>query len=292
MPDTLYKALAFDGQIRATAVVATDTVREAQTRHDSWSASTAAMGRTIAGTLLLASNIKDDAKMTVQISGDGPAGKIVATADGQGHVKAYVDQPHVSLEPNAQGKIDVRGAVGQNGSLSVIKDLGLGEPFQGQVPLISGELAEDFTYYLTVSEQTPSAVGLGVLVDTDETVINAGGWMVQVMPGATEETISQLEIAVAQMPQLTELLSDGYGPAQVLYQLLGEDNVQLLEESPVSFHCECSKERFAAGLATLNSQDIQDMIDEDGGAEAVCHFCNEKYFYDEADLKAIMDEAQ
>ncbi|MDK6233714.1 Hsp33 family molecular chaperone HslO [Aerococcus sanguinicola] len=291
MTDQLVKATAFDGQIRVRAVDASQVVASAQEKHDSWSASSAALGRTLAGTLLLAADIKDDAKMTVQIAGNGPAGKIVVSADGQGHVKGYIDQPHVSLDSNAQGKIDVRGAVGTEGTFSVIKDLGLKEPFQGQVPLVSGEIAEDFTYYLTVSEQVPSAVGLGVLVNPDESIACAGGWVIQVLPGCSEEVIDQLEASIADMPQVTDLLSQGLTPEEMIYRLLGQDQVKILSQEEVSFKCDCSKERFAQGLAAIGSQELETIIEEDGGAETVCHFCNKTYQFTAEELREIAAQA-
>ncbi|OYQ68069.1 Hsp33 family molecular chaperone HslO [Aerococcus sp. 1KP-2016] len=291
MLDKLVKAVALDGQVRISAVDATGVVREAQNKHDTWSASSAALGRTLVGTLLLGSDIKDDARISVQISGDGPAGKIITAVDGEGHVKGYVQNPHVSLEANDKGKIDVRGAVGTTGVFKVTKDLGLKEPFSGQVPIVSGEIAEDFTYYLAYSEQTPSAVALGVLVDTDETIINAGGWMLQLMPGATEETIVAVEQAIADIPQVTQLLSEGDTPTDMINRLFGEENVKFLDERDVAFQCDCSKERFAAGLATLHGDEITAMIEEDGGAEIVCQFCNNHYHFSADDLRAIHSHA-
>jgi molecular chaperone Hsp33 len=291
MLDKLVKAVALDGQVRISAVDATGVVREAQNKHDTWSASSAALGRMLVGTLLLGSDIKDDARISVQISGDGPAGKIITAVDGEGHVKGYVQNPHVSLEANDKGKIDVRGAVGTTGVFKVTKDLGLKEPFSGQVPIVSGEIAEDFTYYLAYSEQTPSAVALGVLVDTDETIINAGGWMLQLMPGATEETIVAVEQAIADIPQVTQLLSEGDTPTDMINRLFGEENVKFLDERDVAFQCDCSKERFAAGLATLHGDEITAMIEEDGGAEIVCQFCNNHYHFSADDLRAIHSHA-
>lgn len=291
MTNKLIKAVAFDGEVRITAVDATAVVQEAHKKHDTWSASTAALGRLLVGTLMMGSDIKDDAKITVQMNGNGPAGKLVAVADGQGNVKGYIGQPHISLDPNDVGKIDVRGAVGTEGLFTVTKDLGLKEPFTGQVPIVSGEIAEDFTYYLAYSEQTPSAVGLGVLVDTDESVINAGGWMIQLMPGVTEESIQAVEKAVAETPQVTELLSDGLTPKDMINRLLGEENVKFLDERDVQFHCDCHKERFAAGLATLAKDEITAMIEEDNGAEVVCQFCNERYQFTAEELTVIEGQA-
>lgn len=193
MGDYLVKALAYGGYVRAYAVNATATVAEAQRRHDTWNTASAALGRSLVGALLLGATLKGDDKMTVKIQGDGPAGAIIIDSNGKGDVKGYIQNPHISLPSNDKGKIDVRGAVGTSGVLTVIKDLGLKEPFSGQTPIVSGELGEDFTYYLAVSEQIPSAVGLSVLVDTDDTIKTAGGFMLQVMPGASEEVIDGLE---------------------------------------------------------------------------------------------------
>lgn len=290
--DKLVKGIAFDNTIRVMSVDASEVVAQAQKKHDTWSASSAALGRTLAAALLMGSDIKDDGRLSIKIHGDGPAGKIVVGVNGQGEVKGYVDEPHIRLENNDQGKIDVKGAVGTSGMVTVTKDFSLKEPFSGQSPIVSGEIAEDITYYLTVSEQTPSAVGLGVLVDPDESIACAGGWMIQVMPGATEETIATVEEKVANVPAITAMLSDGRTPAQIIEQLLDEENVTILEERDVAFKCDCSKERFARGLATLDKADLQQIIDEDGEAETVCHFCNSKYHFNREELEQIKAEAE
>ncbi len=291
MEDYLLKALCFDGQIRAFAVNATKAVGEAQRRHDTWRTASAALGRTMAGSLMLGAMNKGEDKITVKIQGDGPVGSIVVVADGHGNVKGYLQNPQVNLPANEQGKIDVRGGVGTVGSLSVIKDLGLKEPFSGQVPLVSGELGEDFTYYLANSEQVPSAVGLSVLVDIeDESIKAAGGFMIQVMPDATDETISEIERRIAEVPLVSSLIDQGETPEEILYRLLGQDNVKILEKMPVQFHCDCTKEKFASGIISLGRKEIQEMIDEDQGAEAVCHFCGNKYQFDEADLADLLAE--
>lgn len=293
MEDYLVKALCFNGEIRAMAVRTTNIVDEAQRRHNTWRAATAALGRTMTGSLLLGSMHKGNDKLTVKIQGDGPLGAIVVDADAKGNVKGYVQNPSVNLPANDVGKIDVRGAVGTNGSLSVIKDLGLKEAFTGQVPLVSGELAEDFTYYLANSEQVPSAVGLSVLVDNenDDRVKAAGGFMIQVMPNATEETLVEIEKRLADIPQVSTLLDQGETPENILERLLGKENVDILDKMPVQFHCDCSKERFSSAIATLGEVELTAMIEEDEGAEAVCHFCGEKYNYDAQELTAIRDEA-
>lgn len=290
MGDYLVKALAYGGYVRAYAVNATATVAEAQRRHDTWNTASAALGRSLVGALLLGATLKGDDKMTVKIQGDGPAGAIIIDSNGKGDVKGYIQNPHISLPSNDKGKIDVRGAVGTSGVLTVIKDLGLKEPFSGQTPIVSGELGEDFTYYLAVSEQIPSAVGLSVLVDTDDTIKTAGGFMLQVMPGASEEVIDGLEECLKDMPNVSSLLDEGKTPEELLDIIFEGQSVMILEDSPVQFNCECSKEKFATAIITLGTSEIQAMIDEDHGAEAVCSFCGEKYHFDESELTDLIHE--
>ncbi|MGK0552498.1 Hsp33 family molecular chaperone HslO [Enterococcus faecalis] len=291
MNDYLVKALCYQGSIRAYAVCATDTVAEAQRRHDTWSSSTAALGRTMIGALLLGATLKGEDKLTVKIQGNGPAGAIVVDSDGNGRTKGYIKNPHVSLKLNKNGKIDVRGAVGDQGIFTVIKDLGLKETFSGQTPIVSGEIGEDFTYFMAVSEQIPSAVGLSVLVDTDESVKVAGGFMIQVMPGADEGTIDFIEKRLQEVPMISQLLVQGETPEQILERLLGEDEVEILEKMPVQFQCNCSKEKFGTAIIAVGVDEINAMIEEDHGAEAVCQFCGNKYQYSEADLIELRDEA-
>lgn len=291
MSDYLIKALAYGGLVRAYAVDATQTVTEAQKRHDTWNTSSAALGRTLVGSLLLGATLKGDDKLTVKVEGDGPAGAIIVDSNGHGDVKGYIKNPHLSLPLNGAGKIDVRGAVGTNGMFTVIKDLGLKEPFSGQIPIVSGELGEDFTYYLAVSEQIPSAVGLSVLVDTDDSIKTAGGFMLQMMPGATEEIVTAIETNLANMPKVSDLLDAGKKPEEILDTLLPDTDLMILEEKPVQFKCDCSKDKFAEAIIALGPAEIEAMIKEDHGAEAVCAFCGNKYEYTEADLTALMQEA-
>ena len=291
MTDTLIKALAYNNEIRVYVINATDMVEEARKMHDSWSVATAAMGRTIIATTLLGATLKNEQdKLTVRVQGDGPIGHIIADSNMYGETKAYVDNPHVTLDLNDKGKLDVKGAVGTNGLLTVSKDQGLKTPFSGQVPLISGELAEDFTYYMAVSEQTPSAFGLSVLVNPDESVQTAGGFMIQVLPDASDETIDELEKTIQQIPQMSASLDKNDDLEAILIQLVGEDNYKILEEMPVTFKCDCSKERFSSAIISLGKEEIQQMIDEDGGAEAVCHFCRTKYHYNIKELEALKEE--
>lgn len=289
MSDYLVKSLAFDGQIRAYAVDATETVSTAQKLHDTWSAASAALGRSLVGTLLLASaSLQGDETMTVKINGNGPVGGIVVDGNANGTVKGYVQNPHVHLPLNDKHKIDVKGAVGTEGFLAVTKDLGLKEPFTGQVPLVSGELGEDFTYYLAKSEQIPSSVGLSVFVNSDNSIETAGGFMIQVMPGAKEETISQIEKRLAEIPMVSEMMRDGKKPEDILNEILGAENVKILDKMPVSYHCDCSRERFLGVLTSLPTDQLQEMVDEDHGAEAVCHFCGKKYQFTEDELRKII----
>ena len=289
MSDYLVKSLAFDGQIRAYAVDATETVSTAQKLHDTWSAASAALGRSLVGTLLLASaSLQGDETMTVKINGNGPVGGIVVDGNANGTVKGYVQNPHVHLPLNNKHKIDVKGAVGTEGFLAVTKDLGLKEPFTGQVPLVSGELGEDFTYYLAKSEQIPSSVGLSVFVNSDNSIETAGGFMIQVMPGAKEETISQIEKRLAEIPMVSEMMRDGKKPEDILNEILGAENVKVLDKMPVSYHCDCSRERFLGVLTSLPTDQLQEMADEDHGAEAVCHFCGKKYQFTEDELRKII----
>lgn len=290
MSDYLVKALAYEGFVRAYAVNATETVGEAQERHDTWNTSSAALGRTMIGALMLGAMLKGEDKMTVKIEGNGPAGAIVVDSNGKGEVKGYIKNPHISLPLNEIGKIDVRGAVGTEGMFTVTKDLGLKEPFSGQTPIVSGEIGEDFTYYLAVSEQIPSAVGVSVLVDTDDSIKTAGGFMIQIMPGASDEIIDQIEVRLKETARISTLLDKGQTPEEILQNLLGTDDVEFLETMPVQFKCDCSKEKFASAIITLGAEQIQELIDQDHGAEAVCAFCNNKYKYSEADLYELKQE--
>ncbi|WP_137626853.1 Hsp33 family molecular chaperone HslO [Lactiplantibacillus pingfangensis] len=291
MADYLVKSVAGHEMFRAYAVNATNTVAEAQRRHDTWSAASAALGRSLVGTLLLSSSVlKGDDQLTVKINGDGPVGGIVVDGNAKGTVKGYLQNPHVHLPLNDKHKIDVKAAVGSNGYLAVTKLQGVGEPFTGQVPLVSGELGEDFTYYLAQSEQIPSAVGLSVFVNEDNTIGVAGGFLVQVLPNATDEAISSLESKLKDLPLVSQLLRDGKTPEDIL-NLLFDGDVKVLDKMPVKFACDCSKERFAESLMALPKHEVQAMIDEDQGAEAVCHFCGEKYQFSVAELQAVLSRS-
>jgi len=290
--DYLVKALAFDGQVRAYAIKSTDTVSEAQRRHYTWPIASAALGRTISAGVMMGAMLKGEENLTIKVEGDGPIGLILVDSNAKGQVRGYVSNPHVHFDLNEHGKLDVRRAVGTEGTLSVVKDIGLRDYFTGQVPIVSGELGEDFTYYFATSEQVPSSVGVGVLVNPDNSIKAAGGFIIQLMPGAEDETITKIEERLKTVPPVSKLIDKGLSPEELLNEVLGDNNVSFLDTLPVAFTCKCSKERFANAIISLGEDEIKDMIKEDGQAEAQCHFCNEKYVYTEAELEQLMEEAK
>src|SRR5699024_6953238 len=286
MEDYLIKAVAYDGYIRAYAIDSTNTVEEARRRHDTWATASAAMGRTLTITAMMGAMLKGDDRLTVKVEGDGPIGAIIADGNAQGEVRGYVSNPHVDFDLNDQGKLDVSRAVGA-GNVSVTKDLGLKEFFTGNSPIVSGEISEDFTYYFAVSEQTPSAVGAGVLVNPDLSILASGGFVVQVMPGAGDERIDKLEQHIAELPAISTLIQEGHTPEQILERLFGEAPFTILEKMDVNFHCQCSRERVETAIIGLGNDEIDAMIEEDHGAEVECHFCNEVYRLSEEDLRQL-----
>ncbi|KKK36647.1 heat shock protein Hsp33 [Mesobacillus campisalis] len=292
MNDYLVKGLAFDGQVRAYAVRTTEAVAEAQRRHYTWPVASAALGRTMSAGVMMGAMLQGDDNLTIKVEGGGPIGVILVDSNAKGDVRGYVSNPHVHFDLNEQGKLDVRAAVGTEGMLSVVKDIGLRDFFTGQVPIVSGELGEDFTYYFAVSEQLPSSVGVGVLVNPDNSILAAGGFIIQLMPGAAEETIDEIERRLKEIPPVSKLIEKGLTPEELLEQVLGKENVTFLETIPVAFKCKCSKDRFGSAIISLGAEEIQDMIAKDGQAEAQCHFCNEKYVFDKAELTEMMNQAQ
>lgn len=289
MRDYLVKSMAYHGTVRAFAVDASGVVAEAQRRHGTWSASSAALGRTLVATLLMSTaGLQDEQKMTVKVLGNGPAGAIVADGNAHGTVKGYVQNPHVHLPLNEKKHIDVRGAVGTAGTIAVTKDLGLAQPFTGQTPIVSGELGDDFTYYMASSEQIPSAVGVSVFVNPDNTIEVAGGFLIEMMPGADDEVAADLEAKLKTIPLVSESLRQGKTPEMILQEIFGTD-LEILDTLPVAFKCDCSKARFGKSIAALKPTEIQAMIDEDHGAEAVCQFCGTKYQFSAAELQTLKD---
>jgi molecular chaperone Hsp33 len=294
----LVHGTAADGTVRCMAAVTTGLVAEAVRRHETSPTAAATLGRTLTGTLLLGSSLKELDRLTVQIIGDGPIGGITAEANALGQVRGYVRHPEADVPLNETGKLDVRAIVGQ-GMFYVTResgyDIGLyREPYRGSVPLVSGEIAEDFAYYLTKSEQIPSAVMLGVLMrahDEQKTfVAAAGGLMIQIMPGADEKTIAAIEASVSRAPQTTAMINAGASPVEMLRTALGEIDLEILEEKPVSFACSCSYERAVSLISSIDRAELESMLREDKGAMMNCHFCNETYTLNESQLEGILSE--
>lgn len=292
MSDYLVKALAFDGEVRAYAVRSTETVGEGQRRHHTWPTASAALGRSLTATAMLGAMLKGDQKLTVKIDGGGPIGLILVDGNAKGEVRGYVTNPQVHFDLNEHGKLDVKRAVGTEGTLSVVKDIGMRDYFTGQVPIVSGELGEDFTYYLFNSEQVPSSVGVGVLVNPDNSILAAGGFIIQLMPGAKDETITKIEQRLSEIPPISKLIEKGLTPEELLEEICGKDNVKIIENMPISFTCTCSKERFSNAIISLGQAEIEDIINTDGQAEAECHFCNEKYLFRKDELETLLEEAK
>ncbi|PFA16831.1 MULTISPECIES: redox-regulated molecular chaperone HslO [Bacillus cereus group] len=289
MKDYLVKALAFDGEVRAYSVRTTNTVSEAQRRHDTWRTASAALGRSLTAGTMMGAMLKGDQKLTIKVEGNGPIGPILVDAHANGDVRGYVTNPHVDFEGTEQGKLRVYQAVGTEGFVTVIKDIGMREPFIGQSPIVSGELGEDFTYYFAVSEQTPSSVGVGVLVNGDDSILAAGGFILQIMPGAQEETISFIEERLQKIPPVSTLIEKGLSPEELLYEVLGEDKVKVLETMDVQFNCTCSRERIEAVLISLGKEELKQVREEEDETEVHCHFCNERYKFSKEDITNIIN---
>ena len=288
--DYLVRATAADGSIRAFAATTRDTVETARKKHNTSPVATAALGRLMTAGLMMGCDMKGDRDvLTLKIDCQGPIKGLTVTADSHGHVKGYVNVPDVMLPPNAVGKLDVGGAL-DLGVLSVIKDVGLKEPYVGQTILVTGEIAEDLTYYFATSEQTPSSVALGVLMNKDNTVRQAGGFILQLMPGAGEEVISALEKKISGLRSMTSMLDDGMRPEDVLREVLAGFHPVINERMDVSFHCDCSKARVRKALYSIGAKDLQEMIDDGKPAELVCHFCNTRYEFSVGELQEIRKE--
>ncbi len=283
----MIRATAAEGQIRAFAVTSKELVEEARKRHNTSPIVTAALGRLMSGAVMMGSMMKGEKDLlTIRVNGDGPMRGMTVTADAAGNVKGYPFVPDVVLPANALGKLDVAGAIGA-GNMSVIKDMGLKEPYIGQTALQTGEIAEDLTYYFAVSEQVPSAVGLGVLMNKENTVEQAGGFIIQLMPFAEEEVIEKLEKKVAEVTSVTSLLAQGYNPEMILQKLLGNLGLEITENMPVRFYCGCSKERVTKALASISRAELDEIIKDGKPIEVNCDFCNTHYTFDIDELKEI-----
>ncbi len=292
MDDYIVRASAADSQIRAFAASTRGFVEHARQIHGMSPVATAALGRLLTAGAMMGSMMKGEKDLlTLQIGCSGPIGGLTVTADSRAGVKGYVHNPLVNLPPNAQGKLDVGGALGA-GMLSVIKDLGLKEPYVGQTNLVTGEIAEDITYYFAASEQVPSSVALGVLMNKDNTVRQAGGFIIQLLPFAGEEVIAGLEKKIAQLHSITALLDQDMTPEQILESVLGEFGLEITDTIPTQYYCNCTKERVAKALISIGKKDLREMIEEGRPIEVNCHFCNTNYEFSTEELKELLRRAQ
>ena len=291
MKDYIVRATAGEGQIRAFAATTQNLVEEARQRHNTSPVATAALGRLLTAGVMMGSMMKNDSDvLTIQIKGDGPIGGLTVTADVNGNVKGYVENPDVMLPPK-NGKLDVGGAIGI-GLLNIIKDMGLKEPYVGQTILVTSEIAEDLTYYFANSEQVPSSVGLGVLMNKDNTVRCAGGFIVQVMPFVTDEVLTKLEENIKKISSVTSMLDEGCTPEQMLEHVLEGLDVVVTDTLPAAFQCNCSHERIEKAIISIGKKDIQEMIDEGKEVEVKCHFCNTAYTFSVEELEEILKQAK
>lgn len=288
----LVRMISDDGTLYVLCVNSTEMVREAQNIHSLSKVCSAALGRLITGASMMGILLKGkDDTLTLKMSGSGPASPVVAVANSDGFVKGYVGDAHVSLPLHEKGKLDVSGAVGKDGYLTVIKDLGLKEPYVAQVPFVSGEVAEDITAYYFVSEQTPTVCGLGVLVNPDnEQVLLAGGFLIQLLPTADDETITKVENGLKGIKSVTGMLSDGLTPEEICRAVLSEFNLELLDRANVEYKCDCSAERVAKALIATGEDGLREMA-EDAQTEVVCHFCNKKYIFPREEILNLLKDA-
>lgn len=286
MKDTLIKALACEGRVRIYSCASTALVQEAKDRFDLWPTASAALGRVLSVGSMMGSMLKSDQEMlTIQINGGGPIGTILVDAYHDGHVRGFVSEPHVHYQYNDTGKLAVGIAVGNQGTLSITKDLHMKENWRGTVALQSGEIGDDFAYYFTASEQTPSVVSVGVLVDSDNSILSAGGLIIQMMPDALEEDIVLTENIIKDLRPMSELVRDKASLQEIVTSLY--EDVQILEEMPIEFHCHCEKATMKRALMTIGKEERMKLIEEDHGCEITCNFCNEQYVFSEQELKDL-----
>jgi molecular chaperone Hsp33 len=290
MKDYIVRATAIDNQIRAFAVNTTEMVEEARSRHNTSPVVTAALGRLMTAASMMGSMLKNEKDLlTLQIRGDGPIQGLVVTADSKANVKGYPFVPVVDIPLKENGKLDVSTGLGI-GIMNIIKDIGLKDPYVGQTHLVSGEIAEDLTYYFATSEQVPSAVALGVLVDKDYSVKQSGGYIIQLLPNAEEEIINKLEENIKRVSSITNEMEEGKTPEDILEIILGDMGLQILEKMPTKFHCNCTKDRVQRALISVGKKDLQEMIDDGETIELNCHFCNTKYLFTIDELKELVSK--
>lgn len=291
MEDYIVRATAGDHQIRAFAATTRELVEHARIAHNTSPVATAALGRLLTAGAMMGVMMKNDSDLlTIKVQGSGPIEGLTVTADSKGNVKGYAYNPGVMLPPNDKGKLDVGGAVGE-GVLSVIKDIGLKEPYLGQTILVGGEIAEDLTYYYATSEQVPSSVALGVLMNKDNTVRQAGGFIIQLLPGASEEMIDKLEATLSGVTSVTSLLDEGMTPEMILENVLGDLGLEIMDRVPTRFYCNCTKDRVEKALISIGKKDLQEMIDDGETIEVNCHFCGKNYEFTVEELKELYGKA-
>lgn len=290
MSDQLIRAISKDGSIKASAVSTRGLTERARQIHRTLPVATAALGRLLAGASMMGSALKEDgASLTLQIKGGGPLGTLLAVSDNQGNVRGTVDNPAVELPLRPDGKLDVGSAVGNQGTLTVIRDLNMKEPYVGSVGLLWGEIAEDLALYFVESEQVPTACGLGVLVDRDQSVLAAGGYLIQMLPGASEDAADQLEASIRAAGAVTELLRRDQDPEALLRQVMAGIPIDILEKNPIEYRCDCSRARMERALISLGREELRSMIDEQGGAELTCRFCDNVQRFTREDLEGLLE---
>lgn len=292
MSDKIIRAVAKDGMVRIIAGTTTNLVEDARVIHECTPVASAALGRMLTAGALLGATLKSENEvMTLRINGGGDAEGVVVTAYEGAKVKGYIGNPYGDLPLNANGKLDVGGYVGKNGTLMVIKDLGMKDPYVGQVPIHSGEIAEDLAYYFTVSEQTPSAVSLGVLVDKDYSIKVAGGFIIQMLPGADEFLADIITYRLEEIPSLTTMLDEGKSMDDILEYIFGDMDLKILEEVTPEFYCNCSREKVEKALISIGEKDLREIYEDGKEEEVVCHFCNRKYKFTNEDIKDLLEKA-
>lgn len=290
MSDKLVRAISKDGMVKAVAVSTRELTERARQIHKTLPVGTAALGRTLAAASMMGNALKSDgSSLTLQIKGDGPLGKILAVSDNEGNVRGTIDNPAVDIPLRSDGKLDVGSAVGMDGTLTVIRDLNMKEPYVGSVGLLGGEIAEDLAAYFVESEQIPTACGLGVLVDRDQSVLTAGGYLIQLLPGATEDVITMVEGGIYAAGPVTELLKEDSDPESLLRRVMSDFELDILETTPIEYRCYCSRERMERALVSLGPDELRQMIEEQGDVELTCRFCDNVQKFTKAELEAMLE---
>ena len=290
--DQLVRVIAKDAPIKAMAISGTSLVERARQIHDTWPVATAALGRLLMAASMMGNMLKEqDGSVTLRVKGNGPLGTVLAVSDSVGNVRGYVENPAVDVPRKSHAKLDVGSAVGPGGTLTVVKDLGLKEPYVGSIQLISGEIAEDIAAYFVESEQIPTACALGVLISPDQTVRAAGGYLIQLLPGADESVISAIERGVARVGAVSAQLDRGLGPVELLQDVLSDFQLEMLETSPVEYRCYCSRERVSRALISVGASELKSLIQEQGSTDLTCQFCDKVYHFTRDDLESLLQEA-